>query len=255
MLAVRYKIYNDIEAAQKLVTSHLRLVVKIAMTFRGYGLPVNDIISEGNIGLMHAVKKFDPTKGFRLSTYAMWWIKASIHEHVLKSWSIVKVGTSASQKKLFYNLKRMKNKLTADSDNMNLTDANVAEIAGELDVSINDVQDMDRLMTGGSSSLNVVVHDDSEDEKINFIEDNSANQEVALGEREETEHNNKMLYSAISKLNEREKDILTKRRLLENPMTLEDISQEYGISRERVRQIENRAIEKLQKLITSSIAA
>lgn len=255
MLAVRYKIYNDIEAAQKLVTSHLRLVVKIAMTFRGYGLPVNDIISEGNIGLMHAVKKFDPTKGFRLSTYAMWWIKASIHEHVLKSWSIVKVGTSASQKKLFYNLKRMKNKLTADSDNMNLTDANVAEIAGELDVSINDVQDMDRLMTGGSSSLNVVVHDDSEDEKINFIEDNSANQEVALGEREEIEHNNKMLYSAISKLNEREKDILTKRRLLENPMTLEDISQEYGISRERVRQIENRAIEKLQKLIPNPVAA
>jgi RNA polymerase sigma-32 factor len=255
MLAVRYKIYNDIEAAQKLVTSHLRLVVKIAMTFRGYGLPVNDIISEGNIGLMHAVKKFDPTKGFRLSTYAMWWIKASIHEHVLKSWSIVKVGTSASQKKLFYNLKRMKNKLTAAGDGVNLSDANVAEIAGELDVSINDVQDMDRLMTGGSSSLNVVVHDDSEDEKINFIEDNSANQEVTLGEKEETEHNNKMLYSAISKLNEREKDILTKRRLLENPMTLEDISQEYGISRERVRQIENRAIEKLQKLIPSPIAA
>lgn len=255
MLALRYKIYNDIEAAQKLVTSHLRLVVKIAMTFRGYGLPVNDIISEGNIGLMHAVKKFDPTKGFRLSTYAMWWIKASIHEHVLKSWSIVKVGTSAAQKKLFYNLKRMKNKLTADSENMNLTDANVAEIAGELDVSINDVQDMDRLMTGGSSSLNVVMHDDSEDEKINFLEDNSANQEVELGEREETEHNNKMLYSAISQLNEREKDILTKRRLLENPLTLEDLSQEYGISRERVRQIENRAIEKLQKLIAKPLAA
>jgi RNA polymerase sigma-32 factor len=255
MLAVRYKIYNDIEAAQKLVTSHLRLVVKIAMTFRGYGLPVNDIISEGNIGLMHAVKKFDPTKGFRLSTYAMWWIKASIHEHILKSWSIVKVGTSAAQKKLFYNLKRMKNKLAADSDNMNLTDANVAEIAGELDVTIADVQDMDRLMTGGSSSLNVVVHDDSEDEKINFIEDNSANQEIELGEKEETEHNNKMLYSAISKLNEREKDILTKRRLLENPLTLEDISQEYGISRERVRQIENRAIEKLQKLIGKPLAA
>ena len=256
MLAVRYKIYNDIEAAQKLVTSHLRLVVKIAMTFRGYGLPVNDIIAEGNIGLMHAVKKFDPSKGFRLSTYAMWWIKASINEFILKSWSVVKVGTSANQKKLFYNLKRLKNKLTG-ADNQNLTDENVQAIATELEVSAEEVQDMDRLMSnGGGQSLNVMVHDDSDDEQINFVEDNSANQEDSLGNREEETLNNKLLYSAMKELNEREKDILTKRRLLEEPKTLEDLSQEYGISRERVRQIENRALEKLQAvMVPQSIAA
>jgi RNA polymerase sigma-32 factor len=218
MLAVRYKIYNDVEAAQKLVTSHLRLVVKIAMSFRGYGLPINDIISEGNIGLMHAVKKFDPSKGFRLSTYAMWWIKASINEFILKSWSIVKVGTSANQKKLFYNLRRMKNKLTG-ADHMNLTDANVADIASELKVSAEEVQDMDRLMSnGGGQSLNVMVHDDSEDEQINFVEDISANQEVELGQREEDSANHELLYSALKQLNEREKDIITKRRLLEEPL-------------------------------------
>ncbi len=254
MLAVRYKIYNDVEAAQKLVTSHLRLVVKIAMSFRGYGLPINDIISEGNIGLMHAVKKFDPSKGFRLSTYAMWWIKASINEFILKSWSIVKVGTSANQKKLFYNLRRMKNKLTG-ADHMNLTDANVAEIASELKVSAEEVQDMDRLMSnGGGQSLNVMVHDDSEDEQINFVEDISANQEVELGQREEDSANHELLYSALKQLNEREKDIITKRRLLEEPLTLEDLSQEYGISRERVRQIENRALEKLQGLMVKAAA-
>jgi RNA polymerase sigma-32 factor len=254
MLAVRYKIYNDVEAAQKLVTSHLRLVVKIAMSFRGYGLPINDIISEGNIGLMHAVKKFDPSKGFRLSTYAMWWIKASINEFILKSWSIVKVGTSANQKKLFYNLRRMKNKLTG-ADHMNLTDANVADIASELKVSAEEVQDMDRLMSnGGGQSLNVMVHDDSEDEQINFVEDISANQEVELGQREEDSANHELLYSALKQLNEREKDIITKRRLLEEPLTLEDLSQEYGISRERVRQIENRALEKLQGLMVKAAA-
>lgn len=254
MLAVRYKIYNDVEAAQKLVTSHLRLVVKIAMSFRGYGLPINDIISEGNIGLMHAVKKFDPSKGFRLSTYAMWWIKASINEFILKSWSIVKVGTSANQKKLFYNLRRLKNKLTG-ADNQNLTDENVQAIATELEVSAEEVQDMDRLMSnGGGQSLNVMVHDDSEDEQINFVEDNSANQEVELGQREEDSANHELLYSALKQLNEREKDIITKRRLLEEPLTLEDLSQEYGISRERVRQIENRALEKLQGLMVKAAA-
>lgn len=255
-LALRYKIYNDIDAAQQLVTSHLRLVVKIAMTFRGYGLPVNDIIAEGNIGLMHAVKKFDPTKGFRLSTYAMWWIKAAINEFVLKSWSIVKVGTSANQKKLFYNLKRLKAKLTAGSDSNNLTDANVQDIANELEVSVEEVQDMDRLMTSNSNqSLNVTVGEDSEDEKINFLEDSSANQETELGNREEAAANNELLYSAMSKLNDREKDIISKRRLLEEPKTLEDLSQEYGISRERVRQIENRALEKLQQFMLPKVSA
>ena len=256
MLAVRYKIYNDIEAAQALVTSHLRLVVKIAMSFRGYGLPVNDIIAEGNIGLMHAVKKFDIEKGFRLSTYAMWWIKASINEFVLKSWSIVKVGTSANQKKLFYNLRRLKNKLTEAGENANLTDANVNAIAKELKVSAEEVQDMDRLMSnGGGQSLNVMVHDDSDDEQINFVVDSAVDQEVELGNREEESVNNKLLYSAIDQLNEREKDILKKRRLLEEPKTLEDLSQEYGISRERVRQIENRALEKLQKVMLPQMQA
>ncbi len=255
MLAVRYKIYNDVEAAHKLVTSHLRLVVKIAMSFRGYGLPVNDIIAEGNIGLMHAVKKFDPAKGFRLSTYAMWWIKAAIHEFVLKSWSIVKVGTSASQKKLFYNLKRLKNKLTVKSNTDNLSDMDVAEIADDLQVSASEVQDMDRLMSGGSKSLNVAVFADSEEEQINFIEDSSADQETAYGELEELDYNKKRLYSAMTNLNEREKDILTKRRLLDEPLTLEDLSQQYGISRERVRQIENRALEKLQKVMLPETAA
>jgi len=250
MLAMRHKIYGDVEAAHKLVTSHLRLVVKIAMSFRGYGLPVNDIISEGNIGLMHAVKKFDPSKGFRLSTYAMWWIKASINEFILKSWSIVKVGTSANQKKLFYNLKRLKNKLTLASDSDNLSDENVAEIATSLKVSPQEVKDMDRLMSsGGQTSLNVTMYEDGEDEKLNFIEDKSANQETLLGEQEELDDNHTMLIHAMGKLNDREKDILTKRRLLETPLTLEDLSQEYGISRERVRQIENNALEKLQKIM------
>jgi len=253
MLSVRYKIYNDVEAAQKLVTSHLRLVVKIAMTFRGYGLPISDIIAEGNLGLMHAVKKFDPEKGFRLSTYAMWWIKASINEFVLKSWSIVKVGTSANQKKLFYNLKRLKAKLIGE-ENAHLSDSNVSEIATELEVSEQEVKDMDRLMTGGNQSLNVVVGDENGAEQIDFVEDISANQEVAYGESEETDHNRKKLYGAMKRLNAREKDIIIKRRLIEKPQTLDDLSQHYGISRERVRQIENRAFEKLQEVLLQQVA-
>ena len=255
MLAFRYKVYNDVEAAQKLVTSHLRLVVKIAMTFRGYGLPVNDIIAEGNLGLMHAVKKYDPSKGFRLSTYAMWWIKAAIHEFVIKSWSIVKVGTSSNQKKLFYNLRRLKNKLTAGSESNNLTDANISQIADELSVSVDDVKDMDILMSNGSQSLNVSNFDDSEEDQINFIEDSSDNQETTLSNKQEKDINHKILVLALDQLNHREKDIIKKRRLLETPKTLEDLSVEYGISRERVRQIENRAFEKLQKIMTSDIKA
>ncbi len=247
MLAVRFKEHGDVAAAHKLVTSHLRLVVKMAMKFRGYGLPMNDVISEGNIGLMTAVKKFDPSKGFRLSTYAMWWIKAAINEFVLKSWSIVKVGTSAAQKKLFYNLKRLKNQLSDDKSSSNLSDNTADLIAGNLDVTAEEVKDMDSLMAGGlGSSLNVKMYEDGDDDKINFVEDESANQEIVLGNRQELDHNKSLLLKAMKNLTDREKDILNKRRLREEPLTLEDISQEYGVSRERVRQIENRAFEKLQ---------
>ncbi len=249
MLAVRYKEHNDISAAHKLVTSHLRLVVKIAMSFRGYGLPINDIISEGNIGLMTAVKKFDPSKGFRLSTYAMWWIKATINEFVLKSWSIVKIGSSATQKRLFYNLKRLKNQLTGDSSSINMSDANTDEIAETLDVTAEEVRDMDMLMSNKAQSLNTSIAEDSDDEKINFIEDKSDNQEVILANAQEENFNKALLAKALENLNDRERDIIRKRRLLENPLTLDDISNFYGISRERVRQIENRALEKLQNFM------
>ncbi len=250
MLAVRYKEHGDVNAAHKLVTSHLRLVVKMAMKFRGYGLPMNDVISEGNIGLMTAVKKFEPSKGFRLSTYAMWWIKASINEFVLKSWSIVKVGTSAAQKKLFYNLKRLKNQLSDDKSSSILSDSTADLIAENLDVTAAEVKDMDNLMMGGlGSSLNVNMYEEGDGDKIDFVEDESANQEVVLGNQEEFDHNSSLLSEAMKNLTDREKDILKKRRLRENPLTLEDISQQYGVSRERVRQIENRAFEKLQSFI------
>ncbi|MDX1949942.1 MAG: RNA polymerase sigma factor RpoH [Rickettsiales bacterium] len=249
MLATRFKEHNDVTAAHKLVTSHLRLVVKIAMSFRGYGLPISDIISEGNIGLMTAVKKFDASKGFRLSTYAMWWIKASINEFILKSWSIVKMGSSATQKKLFYNLKRLKNQLLGDSSAVNMSDANTDEIADALDVSAEEVRDMDMLMSNKTQSLNTFMGEDSEDEKINFIEDKSDNQEVTLANNQELNFNKNLLAKAFENLNERERDIIKKRRLLENPKTLDDLSNLYGISRERVRQIENRALEKLQNFM------
>lgn len=255
-LAVKFKEENDITAAHKLVTSHLRLVVKIAMGFRGYGLPVADIIGEGNIGLMQAVKKFEPEKGFRLSTYAMWWIKASINEYILKSWSIVKVGTSAAQKKLFFNLKRLKNKILSNSDSIHLSDDQIQDIADNLDVSAVEVKDMNSLMSSSDQSLNVAVFDDGEAEKIDYLQDNSANQEDEYAEAEEQNYNNNILADAMVVLNEREKDILHKRRLLDKPLTLEDLSQEYGISRERVRQIENRAVEKLQdKIVGKKLAS
>lgn len=248
-LAVSFKETGDITAAHKLVTSHLRLVVKIAMQFRGYGLPVTDIISEGNIGLMQAVKKFEPEKGFRLSTYAMWWIKASINEFVLKSWSIVKVGTSATQKKLFFNLKRLKGKILAKSNNVHLTEDQMQNIADDLDVSMQDVKDMNALMSSADESLNVSAYDDSEVQKLDYIEDNSSNQEEQYADDQERIYNSGILAAAMESLNDREKDILFKRRLSENPMRLEDLSQEYGVSRERIRQIENRAFEKLQQKI------
>ena len=251
-LAKKYLDEGDIDSAHKLVTSHLRLVVKIAMGFRGYGLPIADIISEGNIGLMQAVKKFDPERGFRLSTYAMWWIKASIHEFVLRSWTIVKVGTSAVHKKLFFNLKRMKNRIAGvDAGYLNSTDA--AAVAKELNVPVSEVMEMDRLMTSPSTSLNTNAYEDGEDSLMDLVEDTSANQETIFGESEELGQNTALLHSAMDTLNGREKEILSARRLQDDATTLEDLSQKYGISRERVRQIENRAIEKIKAHMMSAI--
>lgn len=248
-LAMKFKETGNVKAAHRMVTSHLRLVVKIAMGFRGYGLPITDVISEGNVGLMKAVQKFEPEKGFRLSTYAMWWIKASINEFVLKSWSIVKVGTSASQKKLFFNLKSLKAKILKNSNNQYLSDAEIQNIANDLDVSVKDVKDMNALMSSSDQSLNVSVFEDSGAKRLDYIEDGSSNQEDDYADAEEMSINSAILAEAMVVLNDREKDILFKRKLSEKPLTLEDLSQEYGISRERVRQIENRAFEKIQEKI------
>ena len=239
---------NDTKAAHKLVTSHLRLVAKIAMGYRGYGLPVADLIAEGNIGMMHAVKKFDPEKGFRLATYAMWWIKAAIQEFVLRSWSQVKIGTTASQKKLFFNLRKIKGKINALEDG-DLSNKQVSYIAKSLDVSENDVVTMNRRMLGGDHSLNSQVsrHDGEEAEWQDMLADHRENQEIEYENFQEKNIRNKMMQQALDLLKPREKDIIIKRRLIEPPKTLEDLSQEYKVSRERVRQIESRAFEKLQE--------
>ncbi len=239
---------SDTKAAHKLVTSHLRLVAKIAMGYRGYGLPVADLIAEGNIGMMHAVKKFDPEKGFRLATYAMWWIKAAIQEFVLKSWSQVKIGTTASQKKLFFNLRKIKGKINALEDG-DLTPAHVSEIAETLNVSKNEVIDMNRRMLGGDHSLNARIsrNDGEEGEWQDLLADDRESQEVKFVHEEEKNIRKKMMFEALELLKSREKDIIIKRRLSENPKTLEDLSQEYKVSRERIRQIETRAFEKLQE--------
>ena len=239
---------NDTKAAHKLVTSHLRLVAKIAMGYRGYGLPVADLIAEGNIGMMHAVKKFDPEKGFRLATYAMWWIKAAIQEFVLRSWSQVKIGTTASQKKLFFNLRKIKGKINALEDG-DLSNKQVSYIAESLDVSEDDVVSMNRRMLGGDHSLNSRVsrHDGEEAEWQDMLADNRENQEIEYENFQEKNIRNKMMQEALNLLKPREKDIIIKRRLIEPPKTLEDLSQEYKVSRERVRQIESRAFEKLQE--------
>ena len=239
---------NDTKAAHKLVTSHLRLVAKIAMGYRGYGLPVADLIAEGNIGMMHAVKKFDPEKGFRLATYAMWWIKAAIQEFVLRSWSQVKIGTTASQKKLFFNLRKIKGKINALEDG-DLSNKQVSYIAKSLDVSEDDVVTMNRRMLGGDHSLNSQVsrHDDEEAEWQDMLADHRENQEIEYENFQEKNIRNKMMQQALDLLKPREKDIIIKRRLIEPPKTLEDLSQEYKVSRERVRQIESRAFEKLQE--------
>ena len=239
---------KNTKSAHKLVTSHLRLVAKIAMGYRGYGLPVADLIAEGNIGMMHAVKKFDPEKGFRLATYAMWWIKAAIQEFVLRSWSQVKIGTTASQKKLFFNLRKVKSKINALEDG-DLSPQQVNHIAKTLDVSEKDVVSMNRRMLGGDHSLNAQMNrnDGEETEWQDLLTDDSENQEILYAKHEEKTIRNKLMIDALNLLKSREKDIIIKRRLTDEPKTLEDLSQEYKISRERIRQIETRAFEKLQE--------
>ncbi len=247
MLAKRFQEHGDPEAAARLVTSHLRLVAKIAMGFRGYGLPVSELISEGNIGLMQGVKKFEPDRGFRLATYAMWWIRASIQEFILRSWSLVKMGTTAAQKKLFFNLRRMKNQIEAFDDG-DLRPEDVAKIAKDLGVSEEDVVSMNRRMAlGGDASLNVPMREDSEGQWQDFLTDDGPLQDERIADLEEQRVRHGMLIEAMNALNDREKHILVERRLTEEPKTLEELSQMYGVSRERVRQIEVRAFDKLQK--------
>ena len=243
---------QDTKAAHKLVTSHLRLVAKIAMGYRGYGLPIADLIAEGNIGMMHAVKKFDPEKGFRLATYAMWWIKAAIQEFVLKSWSQVKIGTTASQKKLFFNLRKIKGKINALEDG-DLTPNQVNHIAKTLDVPEDDVISMNRRMLGSDHSLNSQIsrQDGEEAEWQDMLTDERENQETQYVNHQEKNIRNKMMLEALDYLKPREKDIIIKRRLVDNPKTLEYLSQEYKVSRERIRQIETRAFEKLQIIVKS----
>ncbi|RVT43155.1 RNA polymerase sigma factor RpoH [Sphingobium algorifonticola] len=247
MLAKRYAEHQDPEAAAQLVTSHLRLVAKIAMGYRGYGLPVSELISEGNIGLMQGVKKFEPERGFRLATYAMWWIRASIQEFILRSWSLVKMGTTASQKKLFFNLRRMKNNIEAFEDG-DLRPEDVTHIATKLGVSEEDVVSMNRRMAmGGDTSLNVPLREDGEGQWQDWLQDSDPLQDERVADAQERDMRHAMLIEAMRDLNDREKHILAERRLAEEPKTLEDLSQVYGVSRERVRQIEVRAFEKLQK--------
>jgi RNA polymerase sigma-32 factor len=247
MLAKRYQEHQDPEAAAKLVTSHLRLVAKIAMGYRGYGLPVSELISEGNIGLMQGVKKFEPDRGFRLATYAMWWIKASIQEFILRSWSLVKIGTTAAQKKLFFNLRRMKASIDAFDDG-DLKPADVKKIATDLGVTEDEVISMNRRMSGGGdTSLNVSFSEDGEGQWQDALVDERPLQDEIVAEGQEKLQRHALLKEAMDALNERERHILTERRLVDNPKTLEELSQYHGVSRERVRQIEVRAFEKLQK--------
>ena len=248
MLAKRWVEHQDSAAAEKMVTSHLRLVAKIAMGYRGYGLPIGEVISEGNVGLMQAVKKFDPDKGFRLSTYAMWWIRAAIQEYVLRSWSLVKMGTTAAQKKLFFNLRRLKGEMKAVEEG-DLTPDHLAKIATKLGVKETEVTSMNRRMSGGGdASLNVTIGgDDGAAQWQDWLTDESESQEVVLANDQEHDARMELLGAAMADLNERERDIISKRRLAERPMTLEDLAGIYNVSRERIRQIEARAFEKLQE--------
>ena len=246
MLAKSWKDRGNLKAAHKLVTSHLRLVAKIAMGYRGYGLPVNELISEGNIGLMKAVKKFDPDKGFRLATYAMWWIKAAIQEYVLKSWSLVKMGTTTAQKKLFFNLKKLKNQIAPHQEG-DLRDEHVEEISKRLEVNSHEVVNMNRRLMGHEKSLNDPIKAGETDEWQDWLVDDHLDQELIMSQKQEFDDKKELLYEAMTILNDREKEILRSRRLTEDPKTLEELSKKYKISRERIRQIETKAFEKLQK--------
>jgi RNA polymerase sigma-32 factor len=248
MLAKRWVDHQDSEAAHKLVTSHLRLAAKIAMGYRGYGLPQAEVISEANVGLMQAVKRFDPEKGFRLATYAMWWIRASIQEYILRSWSLVKLGTTSAQKKLFFNLRKAKARLGAMEEG-DLRPENVAKIAHDLGVTEDEVVSMNRRLSGGDASLNAMVGSDGDSatQWQDWLEDEDADQAGAYEARDELDARRAMLMAAMDVLNERERDILTRRRLVDDPVTLEELSEGYGVSRERIRQIEVRAFEKLQE--------
>ncbi len=253
MLAKAWQDHGDRDAAHQLVTSHLRLVARIAMGYRGYGLPIGEVISEGNVGLMQAVKRFDPDKGFRLATYAMWWIRAAIQEYILRSWSLVKMGTTAAQKKLFFNLRKIKGQMKALEDG-DLRPEQVKYIADRLGVGEGDVVSMNRRL-GGDSSLNAPVRADSEGgEWQDWLVDDTANQETTLAENEELEQRRAMLRSALGDLNDREKRVFTARRLADDPLTLEELSTEFGVSRERIRQIEVRAFEKVQKAVQKAAA-
>ena len=251
MLAKNWRENGNLQSAHKLVTSHLRLVAKIAMGYRGYGLPVNELISEGNLGLMQAVKKFDPDKGFRLATYAMWWIKAAIQEYVLRSWSLVKMGTTTAQKKLFFNLKKIKNQIAPGQEG-DLKDDQVNEISKRLDVDSNEVINMNRRMMGQEKSLNDPIKSGEMDEWQDWLVDEKLDQELLISQRQEYEDKKKLLENAMQVLNEREKAIIKARRLSENPLTLDELSKKYKISRERIRQIETKAFEKLQKMMINA---
>ena len=250
MLAKRFKEHGDTAAAHKLVTSHLRLVAKIAMGYRGYGLPLTDLISEGNVGIMQAVKKFDPEKGFRLATYAMWWIRAQIQEYVLHSWSLVKIGTTAAQKKLFFNLKKLKNQLQSIEDG-NLSPENVREIANRLNVKEVEVKDMENRLFSGDQSLNIQLGNETDTEWQDTIMDDGDTQDIIVEIKDEYLHRKKLFTKALKVLNSREKEIIKLRRLRDKPKKLEELSQQFKISRERVRQIEEKAMEKLQKEISN----
>ena len=252
MLAKSWREHGDREAAHKLVTSHLRLVAKIAMGYRGYGLPISEVVSEGNVGLMQAVKRFEPDKGFRLATYAMWWIKAAIQEYILRSWSLVKMGTTANQKKLFFNLRKAKGRISA-LDEGDLRPDQVKQIATRLGVTEQDVVDMNRRL-GGDASLNAPLREEGEGEWQDWLVDDSASQESVLAAEEEGQNRLQALRDALSVLNPRERRIFEARRLSDDPMTLEDLSAEFGVSRERVRQIEVRAFEKIQEAVKRNLA-
>jgi RNA polymerase sigma-32 factor len=252
MLAKRWREHEDTEAAHKLVTSHLRLVAKIAMGYRGYGLPIGDVIAEGNIGLMHAVKRFEPERGFRLATYAMWWIRASIQEYILRSWSLVKMGTTAAQKKLFFNLRRVKGQIEALEEG-DLKPEHVEDIAHKLGVPEEEVVNMNRRLSSPDSSLNAPLGGESESEWQDWLADDTPDQESRLADSDELQERQTLLSAALDELTERERDILHARRLRDEPVTLEDLSVKYGISRERVRQIEVRAFEKLQQKMKAAL--